>query len=138
MELSRSFQVRCSRDEAVERLAREDLIRDLLPGDTELVASKGERRTTRTRYVALGVESVVTFHFTTLIDGNLRFEKECDGRVWRELRGAVEIEDDGDGARVELSLKGRTKALVPEFTIKAPMEAQIEQMVEALARFLDA
>jgi len=33
---------------------------------------------------------------------------------------------------VVLSLEGSTKALVPEFTIKSPMEDQISEMAEAL------
>ena len=132
MELTRSIQVPCSRDDAVERLAGDQLLLELLPGDTELVSSEGDRRTTRTRYTALGQEGVATFHFTTLMDGSLRFEKECNGRVWRELAGEVQVEESGDGAEIEISLRGRTKALVPEFTIKAPMEEQIEQMVNAL------
>ena len=79
----------------------------------------------------------VTFHFDTLLDGNLRFEKVCDGRVWDELRGEVVVEEEGDGARIEISMRGRTKTLVPEFAIKGPMEEQIDEMTRALADYLD-
>jgi hypothetical protein len=34
--------------------------------------------------------------------------------------------------RVVIALEGSTRALVPEFTIKAPMKQQLEQMTRAL------
>ena len=40
--------------------------------------------------------------------------------------------------RISVELDGKTKTLVPEFTIKGPMEEQIDQMVTALKRRLKA
>lgn len=133
MRLQKSFEVQRPRDEVVDRLCRDDTLLGLFPdGETEIVASDGDRRTTRTKYRALGREGVATFHFTFLLDGGVRFEKVCDGRVWRELKGDVSIDERGDGSKVQLELVGRTKSLVPEFTIKGPMEEQIAQMTDSL------
>lgn len=138
MKTRREFTVSRSRDEVVEALACDDAVLDLLPGGTtELVDKQGDRRTTCTHYTALGRDGTATFHFDTLLDGNLRFEKVCDGRVWQELRGEVVVEEEGDGARIEIEMHGRTKTLVPEFAIKGPMEEQIDEMTRALADYLD-
>lgn len=138
MQMSRSFSVSRSRDEVVEALACDEAVLDLMPGGTtELVETVGDRRTTCTHYSALGREGVATFHFDTLLDGNLRFEKVCDGRVWSELRGEVVVDEEGSGARITIEMRGRTKTLVPEFAIKGPMEEQIDEMSSALAAYLD-
>ena len=81
---------------------------------------------------------MATFHFTFLLDGDVRFEKECDGKVWRDLSGVVHLEERGARTRVDIEMHGRTKSFVPEFTIKGPMEEQIGQMVEALREHLGA
>ena len=84
MHLTRRFEVERPRDEVVERLCRDETLLALLArGDTRIVESDGDRRTTRSEY--LGRQ--LTFHFTFLLDGDVRFEKVCDGNVWRELRG---------------------------------------------------
>jgi hypothetical protein len=137
MEIRKRFRSPTSRDEAVERLCRDETLTSLLPGDTEIVESEGDRRTTRTRYVALGREGVATFHFTYQLDGNVRFEKVCDGKVWRRLEGSVEIEEDGEGSRVTIEMEGRTKTFVPEVAIKVPLEDQMQTMVDALRELLD-
>lgn len=138
MEIKRRFRVERPRDELVERLCCDETLLALLPGDTELVESRGDTRTTSTRYTALGREGVATFHFTYLLDGDVRFEKQCDGKVWRELSGVVHLEDRGKRTRVDIKMHGRTKSFVPEFTIKGPMDEQMEQMVEALRERLSA
>jgi hypothetical protein len=66
------------------------------------------------------------------MDGSISFDKVCDGKVWRELRGVVEVEQQGAGARVSIEMTGRTKSFVPEFTIKGPMEDQMSEMVDAV------
>ncbi len=130
MNLCRQFDVSRSRDEVVDRLCRDETLLELLSqGESEIVGRDGDRRTTRTSY--LGRQ--LTFHFTFLMDGDVRFEKVCDGNVWRELKGHVGVEELGDDrCRVSIELSGRTRSLVPVFTIKAPMEAQIRDMAEAL------
>ena len=132
MRLEETFTVDRSRDDVVDVLADTETLVGLLPGDTEISDRGAERVTTRTRYTALGREGVVTFNWSYLMDGGLRFEKVCDGNVWRKLVGEVEVEDEGDGARLTLSLEGRTRPLVPEFTIKGQMESQIREMTLAL------
>jgi hypothetical protein len=138
MHLSRSFPVRRSRDEVVETLGREDVLVSLLPGETVVVERSPDRLTTRTRYTALGREGEATFHWQFRMDGSVAFEKVCDGRVWRELRGMVEVEEQGAGAVVSIEMTGRTKGFVPEFTIKGPMEDQMADMAEALGAALSA
>ena len=132
MKMERSFSASCSFDEALEKLGSEDTLLSLFPGRSEIVDRKGDRITTRTHYTALGREGTATFHIDYLMDGGLRFEKVCDGNVWKALSGEVEIEDRGDDCRIALRLEGSTKTLVPEFTIKGPMEDQITEMAEAL------
>ena len=132
MKMERSFTASCSFDSALETLGSEETLLTLFPGRTEIVDRKGDRITTRTHYTALGREGTATFHIDYLMDGGLRFEKVCDGNVWKSLAGGVEIEDLGSDCRVVLRLEGTTKALVPEFTIKSPMEDQITEMAEAL------
>ncbi len=132
MKLQEVFEVGRSRDDVVEALADTETLLELLPGDTEIVDRSADRVTTRTRYTALGREGEATFNWTYLMDGGLRFEKVCDGNVWRQLVGEVEVDDAGDGACIEITMEGRTKSLVPEFTIKGQMESQIAEMSRAL------
>ena len=136
MELRKSFRTATSRDDAVERLCSDDTLTSLLPGDSEIVDSSGDRRTTSTRYTALGREGVATFHFTYLLDGNVRFEKVCDGNIWRRLEGRVAVDEDGDGSVVTIEMLGKTKTLVPELAIKGPLEDQMQTMVDALRGLL--
>jgi hypothetical protein len=139
MQLEKSIDVARSRDQVVELLSRDEtLVRLMTSGETEIIESDGDRRTTRTQYRALGREGVATFHFTYLMDGGIRFEKVCDGRVWRELRGEVSVDETSrGGSSVKIELVGRTKSLVPEFTIKGPMEEQIAEMTQALSDLLE-
>ncbi len=133
MHLQKQFDVRRTRDEAVEVTRRDETLIGLFPdAETEIVERGESRCTTRTRYRALGREGEATFHFTFLEDGDVRFEKVCDGRVWRELTGRVHFEDRGEKTRVRIEMDGRTKSLVPEFTIKGPMQDQLDGMVRAL------
>lgn len=138
MKMDKRFDVTCDRDRAVEIAGEEATLLSLFPdGRTEILERGGDRVTARTHYAALGREGTATFHFDYLMDGNVRFEKVCDGNVWRELRGELEFEERGDGCVVTLRLEGRTKPLVPEFTIRGPMKEQIEQMAEALRRRIE-
>jgi hypothetical protein len=62
----------------------------------------------------------------------------CDGRVWKRLDGTLTFEPAGaKKTLVRIEMEGATKALVPEFTIKGPMQEQIEQMADALRRRLE-
>ena len=139
MRLEKRFQVKQPREKVVELIAKDETLTGLFPDtDTRVVDSDGDRKTTVSRYRALGREGEATFHFTFLADGNVRFEKVCDGNVWRRLRGALTFEERGDATRVSIELDGKTKTLVPEFTIKGPMQEQIDQMVTALKRRMKA
>jgi len=138
MKTDKEFQVRCDRDHAVAVVAREDTLVSLFPdAETEIIGRSGDRVTARTHYKALGREGAATFHFDYRMDGSVHFEKVCDGNVWKELRGELDFEDTGGGCRVTLELEGRTKGLVPEFTIRGPMKEQLDQMAEALRRKLE-
>jgi len=139
MRLTKSFDVKQSRDDAVRVLEEDDTLIGLFPdAETRIVGKQGDRKTAVSRYRALGREGEATFHFDFLMDGSVRFEKVCDGRVWRELRGEVSFEERARGTRVCIEMEGRTKGFVPEFTIKGPMQEQIEQMAESLKRRIEA
>ncbi|MDX1648539.1 MAG: hypothetical protein R3263_01675, partial [Myxococcota bacterium] len=117
MRLTKEFEVHRSRDEAASVLRDDQVLAGLFPDtDTEVVVSQGSRKTTRSRYRALGREGEATFHFDFRDDGNVHFEKVCDGRVWRELKGDLRFEERGDATRVRITMEGRTKGFVPEFT----------------------
>ena len=138
MHLEKQFEVKRPREEAVAIAARDETLLGLFPDTkTEIVASQGQRRTTRTTYTALGREGTATFHFDFRADGNVDFEKVCDGNVWRELRGTLTFHRRTGSTRVRIEMDGRTKALVPEFTIKGAMRDQIDQMARALRERLE-
>jgi carbon monoxide dehydrogenase subunit G len=133
VQIEKQFEVERPRDETVEIACCEETLLGLFPGaQTEIVKRDGDRVTARTRYRALGREGVATFDFTFLLDGGLHFEKQCDGRVWRELSGNVSFEECGAKTRVRIEMRGRTKPFVPELAIKGPMQEQIDQMAAAL------
>ena len=136
MRVQKSLEVSRSRDEVVELVCCDESLLGLLPGKCEIIDSEGDQRTVRSHYRVLGGEGVATFDVTYLMDGNIRFQKVCDGRIWRELSGEVLIDEQGAGSRLRIELKGRTKGFVPEFTIKQPMEEQVEQMIDALRDLL--
>lgn len=139
MRLERRFDVSQPRKRVIELVAKDETLTGLFPdSETRVVERSGDRKTTVSRYRAFGREGEATFHFTFLEDGNVRFEKVCDGRIWRELHGAVTFEPRGQGTRVTIEMEGRTKALIPEFTIRGPMQEQIDQMAAALRKKLQA
>jgi len=139
MHLEKSFEVAVARDLAVAVIARDETLADLFPDTrTEIVESSADRKTARSHYTALGRQGTATFHFDFLMDGNVRFEKVCDGNVWRELRGELWFEERGADTWVRIEMDGRTKPLVPEFTIKGPMKDQIEGMARALRSVLES
>ena len=139
MRMEKEFDVERPRAEAAALLADDEVLCELFPDTkTEIVERKARRRTVKSYYTALGREGVATFHFDFEPGGDVRFEKVCDGRVWRELRGAVTLSERKTRTRVRIELEGRTRALVPEFTIKGPMQDQLEQMAKGLKRRLSA
>jgi hypothetical protein len=136
--VERHFDVKLPREAALARAARDEVLVSLFPeGRVEIVAREGARRTLRTHYRALGREGTATFHFHFEPGGEVRFEKVCDGRIWRELAGRVSFATRGKGTRVTISAEGRTKALVPELAIRGPMQEQIEAMARALRRCIE-
>jgi hypothetical protein len=139
MRLEKKFDVEQPADLAARIASQEETLVRLFPdSETEIVERSEARRTTRTRYRALGREGVATFHFSFLPDGTVEFEKVCDGNVWRELSGRVTFESRGSGTRVKLRMDGRTKTLVPELAIRGPMRDQIDQMSDALRECIES
>ena len=138
MRIEKKFEAKCPREVAVEIAARDETLLELFAGaKTEIVAREAERKTTCTHYTALGRSGSATFHFTFLPGGDVEFEKECDGNVWRELRGSLSFRTAGERTRVRVEMDGRTRPLVPEFTIKGAMREQLEQMARALRQQLE-
>lgn len=135
--MEKEFDVARPRAEAAALLAEDEVLRALFPdAKTEIVGREGRRKTIESHYTALGRSGVATFHFDFEPEGEVRFEKVCDGHVWRELRGTVTLSERKSRTRVRIALEGRTRALVPEFTIRGPMQDQLEQMAKALKRRL--
>ena len=133
MQLRKSFDVSCTPDQAAQVLAEDETITDLFAdSDTRITRRDGNRRTAVSRYRALGREGEATFEFSFEDDGSVAFAKVCDGNVWRKLDGRVELAATGGGTRVTIDMDGRTKAFVPEITIRGPMRDQIDQMARAL------
>ncbi len=133
MQLRKSFDLSCPPDEAARVLAEDETITGLFAdSETRITHREGNRRTTVSRYRALGREGEATFEFTFEDDGSIAFAKVCDGNVWRKLDGRVELSATGGGTRVTIDMDGRTKAFVPEITIRGPMRDQIDQMAHAL------
>ena len=139
MHLEKEFSVERPHADAARIAAQDDTLLGLFPDTrTEIVLREANRRTTRSHYTALGRAGTATFHFIFRDDGDVEFEKVCDGNVWRELKGTLRFRAQGKRTRVQISMYGRTKSLVPEFTIKGAMRDQIEQMADALRRRLEA
>lgn len=133
MRLTKEFDVARARADAAAVLADERTLTSLFAdAKTEVVKREGNRLTTHSKFRALGRDSDATFHFTFAADGNVRFEKVCDGRVWKKLEGRITFEERGAKTRVRFEMDGATKGFVPEFTIKLPLEQQLEGMARAL------
>jgi carbon monoxide dehydrogenase subunit G len=133
MRLSKDFEVARPRAEAAAVLADERTLIELFEGaKTEIVKRDGNKLTTHSTFRALGRDSDATFHFTYANDGNVRFEKVCDGRIWKKLEGKISFEQRGARTRVRFEMEGATKGFVPEFTIRLPLEQQLDGMARAL------
>ncbi|HEY8120724.1 MAG TPA: hypothetical protein VII78_05355 [Myxococcota bacterium] len=133
MRLTKEFEVARARADAAAVLAEERTILELFAGaKTEIVKRDGKRLTTHSKFRALGRDSDATFHFTFGADGNVRFEKVCDGNIWKKLEGRITFEERGAKTRVRFEMDGATKGFVPEFTIKLPLEQQLDGMARAL------
>jgi hypothetical protein len=138
MRLSKEFDVTATRERASEVLGEDATLTSLFPDTrTDIVARKGKRRTTKSVYKLLGQEGEATFHFDAQDDGSVAFAKVCDGRVWKELTGRVTLAERGAKLRVRIEMEGRTKAFVPEFTIKTPLQKQLDDMAAALKKRME-
>ena len=139
MKLEKHFDVRCAREAAAAAVAREETLLELFPDTkTEIVSREDGRTTLRSHYRALGQDGVATFHFRFEPGGEVRFEKVCDGRIWRQLEGSVSFEGRGPRTRVRIEMEGRTKPLVPELAIRGPLRDQLEKMASALRERLES
>jgi hypothetical protein len=136
VKLETEFTIERQREELVG-IFDEDATFEAIMSRTQIVKKEGDVRHTVTPYTAMGQDGEARFIFTTLVDGNLRFEKICDGNVWRALEGEVVLEEDGPFTRVVLRMEGRTRTLVPELAIRGPMREQFAQMADALRRRLE-
>jgi hypothetical protein len=132
VKLEKEFTVASPR-ERVAALFDDDATYCALLPDTRVVLSRAGVRETVTEYAALGTKRDIRFVFRSRPDGNVGFEKVCDGNVWRSLEGEVLLQPSGAGrTRVVLRMEGRTRAFVPELAIRGPMKDQLEQMASAL------
>jgi hypothetical protein len=139
MKLSKEFDVTATRARASEVLAEDVTLTSLFPDTkTSIVARSARRRTTKSIYRLLGQEGEATFHFDAQDDGGVVFAKLCDGRLWKELTGRVTLQERGPKLRVRIEMEGKTKGFVPEFTIKAPLQKQLDDMATGLRRRMES
>ena len=139
MKLSKEFDVTATRARASEVLAEDVTLTSLFPDTkTSIVARSARRRTTKSIYKLLGQEGEATFHFDAQDDGGVAFAKVCDGRLWKELTGRVTLQERGPKLRVRIEMEGKTKGFVPEFTIKAPLQKQLDDMATGLCRRMES
>ena len=139
MKLSKDFDVTATRERASEVLAEDATLTSLFPDTkTDIVARTARRRTTKSVYKLLGKEGEATFHFDAQDDGGVVFAKVCDGRLWKELAGRVTLQERGPKLRVRIEMEGKTKGFVPEFTIKTPLQKQLDDMATALRRRMES
>jgi hypothetical protein len=137
MEIEKKFVVSRPREALVPLLDEDKTFTSLFP-DTRIVSREGSRRETATPFTAMGQSRDIRFVFETLPDGGLRFEKICDGNVWRSLEGEVRLEARADDTtRVVLRMEGRTRTFVPELAIRGPMRDQIAEMARSLRARLE-
>lgn len=132
MRVTKEFFVERERGE-IQSLLDEDLtFESLFPG-MRVAKRDGPHREIAAPNPTPGTDRLIRFRFETLPNGNLRFEKVCDGNVWRSLAGAIELERSGRAqTRVMLRLEGKTRSLVPELAIRLPMREHVDQMTESL------
>ena len=135
MHFEREFDVHRPLSEVASLLDDDATIECLLPGTSVTPRADGTRET---RTVApLGQSREVRFQFTRHAEG-LRFQKICDGNIWRSLAGEVRLENLAtELTRVQLRMQGRTRTLVPELTIRGPLRIQIDRMSQALRARLE-
>ncbi|NRA01680.1 MAG: hypothetical protein HRU00_03665 [Myxococcales bacterium] len=132
MRVAKEFFVERDRGEILSLLDEDVTFESLFPG-MRVTKRDGPRREIVAPNPAPGTDHPVRFRFETLPDGNLRFDKICDGNIWRSLAGGIELEPSGHArTRVKLRLEGKTRSLVPELAIRLPMREQVDQMTESL------
>jgi hypothetical protein len=137
MRLEHSFVVEREREALLPAFDDDTTFTSLFP-QTRIVSQQGCRRETVTPYTAMGQNRDIRFVFETLPDGVLRFEKICDGNVWRSLQGEIRLEGEGrESTRVVLQMVGQTRAFVPELAIRSPMRQQLDEMARALRQRLE-
>jgi hypothetical protein len=138
MRFEKEFVVDRPHKEVAGELRNDRTLAALFP-DTRIEHRPDGSRETITSYSAFGSSREIRFVFTPQDDGGLRFSKICDGNVWRSLDGQIDLEAIDDRmTRVILELEGRTRAFVPEITIRVPMRDQIEQMAKSLRTALES
>jgi hypothetical protein len=138
MKMEQSFVVTGAKKSLLPVFDDDTTFTSLFPR-TRIVSQKGGRRETVTPYTAMGQTRDIRFVFETLPDGVLRFEKICDGNVWRSLHGQVHLKaEDRESTRVVLQMEGQTRAFVPELAIRGPMRQQLDDMASALRLRLES
>jgi len=137
MKFDNEFVVRRPSQEVFDILDADETIQSLFP-DTEIVSNEAGVRETLTHFSEMGIRRDIRFTFRSQPDRSIRFEKICDGNVWRALDGEIRLAESGpELTLVRLSMEGSTRALVPEFTIRTPMREQLDQMTKSLRARLE-
>ena len=137
MKLHTEFAVALARERVLPLLSRPSTLEKLFPGTRVQTRARGVLEAT-TPIQRFGAARELRILIQPLADGALRFEKVCDGNVWRFLDGRVTVEAVDDAMSiVRIAVEGQTKSFVPELTIRAPLREQLEQIAKLLRRELE-
>ena len=122
MHLEKEFDVERPRAEAIALAARDDTLLGSVPrhADRDRRAQGQAPDASRSHYTALGREGTATFHFDFRPERRRRLREGLRRpRLARAARAVTSRSDARKGStRVHIEMDGRTKALVPEFTIR--------------------
>lgn len=124
--------------EAVCAVLRDSHITGKLFPGTRVRELAGGVRETITPYRALGQTGELRLLFQSLPSGELRFEKVCDGHMWRFLEGRVSVQRLGAlRSAVEIRLEGATRPWIPELPLRGALREQLERLAASLRRELE-
>ena len=108
MKLHKEFMVGRARDQVAAQLDDPHTLGKLFPG-TRIEERPDGSRETFTPFKSLGQSREVRFVFRTQPDGDVSFEKVCDGNVWRSLDGEIHIVGvDERMTSVAIGMEGQT------------------------------
>ena len=137
MKLRKEFVVGRPCESVLATLCDSRTIEKLLPGTRVEERASGARELI-TSVGAFASDRELRFLLVELPGRGLRFEKICDGNLWRFFEGRIVAEAiDEQMCTVHITLEGETRAFVPELTVRAPLREHLEHQSKALRAELE-